>query len=82
MLDKQTIRLYNMNIKLVKKTNGGKGMAKFQIDYFLKNTNPLYSGRRTEKEFKNMKDALAWASENLSDKAHRIEILEKIERKY
>lgn len=48
-------------------------MAKYRIDYFLKDTDPeyapLYNGRRIEKNFDSSKDALLWVAEKLSKKS-------------
>ncbi len=57
---------------------GYEHMAKYRIDYFLKDTDPeyapLYNGRRIEKNFDSSKDALLWVAEKLSKKSECFEI--------
>ena len=59
-------------------------MAKYRIDFFLKDTDPeyapLYSGRRIEKDFDNSKDALLWVAEKLSKRSECFEIKRLPER--
>lgn len=55
-------------------------MAKFQIDYFKKDMLSIYGGRRIEKEFENMKGALIWIAENMSDKSYCFKIIQNTER--
>lgn len=55
-------------------------MAKFQIDYFRKDMISLYGGRRLEKEFKDMKEALMWVAEKMSDKSYYFKIIQNTER--
>lgn len=53
-------------------------MAKYRIDFFLKDTDPeyapLYNGRRIEKDFESSKDALLWTAEKLSNRSNCFEI--------
>lgn len=59
-------------------------MAKYRIDFFLKDTepdySPLYNGRRIEKDFNSSKDALLWAAEKLSGRSECFEIKKLSER--
>lgn len=55
-------------------------MAKFQIDYFGKDMISLYGGRRLEKEFKDMKEALMWVAEKMSDKSYYFKIIQSTDR--
>lgn len=59
-------------------------MAKYRIDFFLKDTDPqyvtLYNGRRIEKDFDSSKDALLWVAEKLSKRSECFEFKRLSER--